>query len=52
MRNSKWFKEGEKAYSDGMMTSDCPYLERSAKALIWLEGYNHAAMVDSGDQPQ
>lgn len=47
MRDSKWFKEGEKAYREGMMTSDCPYAERSPKALIWLEGYNYAAVVDS-----
>lgn len=47
MRESKWFKEGIKAYDNGMMTSDCPYLARSAKALIWLEGYNQAALIDS-----
>lgn len=39
MRNSKWFVEGEKAYMSGLNVSECPYGARSAKALIWLEGF-------------
>lgn len=43
MEDSKWFKEGQAAALEEKPRSACPYGARSAKALIWLEGYNRAA---------
>jgi hypothetical protein len=43
MRDSKWFKEGVEAFvtsvQQGRAPDTCPYGARSAKALIWEEGF-------------
>lgn len=54
MRESKWFKEGQEAAkacaADNKLGVVCPYGARSAKALIWDEGFKTAVreqVVDS-----
>lgn len=39
MNESKWFKEGEQAFKNGVPITDCPYAVRSPKWFIWREGW-------------
>ena len=52
VRDSKWFKEGEKAFVELPKpgVAECPYGAKSAKALIWEEGFKSAAQ--KSEQPQ
>jgi len=44
MRDSKWFKEGKQEFQNGQgLIINNPYGARSAKALIWEEGFKSAA---------
>lgn len=45
MRESKWFKEGWLAFVtlEDKVGAACPYGAKSAKALIWEEGFRAAA---------
>jgi hypothetical protein len=62
MRNSKWFKEGEQEFQSGQGSAvNNPYGARSAKALIWEEGFKSAVaefhkigeqIPDRSEQPQ
>jgi ribosome modulation factor len=39
MKDSRWYKEGFDIGDRELPESYCPYGERSAKALIWVEGW-------------
>jgi len=41
-RHTKIFKEGMRAYANGLVKSQCPYLKKSKEAYTWNNGYYYA----------